>query len=146
MCFIIKKNNLIFFNIYMSFANYKKINPTTGQREVDFGSISVDLNDVEVGTLSVLNNLSAPEIDNIILELQEIKNDIISTKEDIELKLQEIKNDTSTIKEDILTIKNDIINIKEDLAVIFDAINIDKNNKSIETNYSLTVKGDFSQG
>lgn len=104
----------------MSFANYKKINPTTGQREINFGSLDIDLENVEVETLKVLNNLtvenelSAPEIDNIKLELQEIKNDITS--------------------------------IKEDLAVILNALSINKNTKSIETNYSLTVKGNFIHG
>ena len=98
----------------MSFANYKKIDPTTGQREINFGSLDIDLENAEVDTLKVKNELSAPVIDDIKLELTQIKNDVTS--------------------------------IKDDLAVIFDALNIDKNTKSIETEYSLNIKGDFTQG
>ena len=98
----------------MSFANYKKIDPTTGQREINFGSLDIDLENAEVETLAVKNNLSAPVIDDIKLELQEIKNDIISIKEDLEL--------------------------------ILNALSINKNTKSIETDYSLSVRGDFTQG
>ena len=98
----------------MSFANYKKIDPTTGQREINFGSLDIDLENAEVDTLKVKNELSAPVIDDIKLELTQIKNDITS--------------------------------IKEDLAVILNALNIDKNTKSIETNYSLTIRGNFNHG
>ena len=97
----------------MSFANYIRKDNTTGQQEVAFG-LNLDLENVEVGTLKVINNLTAPEIEDIKLELTQIKNDITS--------------------------------IKEDLAVILNALNIDKNNKSIETNYSLTIRGNFTQG
>ena len=98
----------------MSFANYRKTDPITGQKEVNFGSLDIDLENVEVETLAVKNELSAPVIDDIKIELTQIKNDIIT--------------------------------IKDDLAVILNALNIDKNTKSIETNYSLTIRGNFTQG
>ena len=115
----------------MSFANYVRKDNTTGQQEVAFG-LNLDLENVEVGTLKVINNLTAPEIEDIKLELTQIKNDITSIKDDIKLELTQIKNN--------------ITSIKQDLQLIFNALNIDKNNKSIETNYSLTVKGNFNQG
>ena len=98
----------------MSFANYRKTDPITGQKEVNFGSLDIDLENVEVETLAVKNNLSAPVIDDIKLEIQQIKNDIISIKEDLEL--------------------------------ILNALSINKNTKSIETDYSLSVRGDFTHG
>ena len=108
----------------MSLANYVN-NNSNNEKEIDFGNIDIDLDDIVCESVEVKKTLIAPEITNINIEITNLKNEI------------------NNIKADLTAFKNDIIG---EFQKIFSAFNINSNDKKIITTYDLDIKGSLSQG
>lgn len=80
----------------MSLANYFKNDEKTGNLEINFDN--VDLENVEIDSLSVSKNLNAPVIDSLTEEIESLKLLVNILREEIKDLKKGIEVDNFTVK------------------------------------------------